>query len=340
MIKLADLAQALGVSTATVSNALTGKGRMKAVTRQHIQETARAMGYVMQQPAKSASDQVIIIAEANEVSFSSDIICGITAAARQAGTNCVIYDLNILKTGIGRDARPDHLRPLIEDCLNHYPVQPACVIYVAQYPRPLPGLLDGLPCPAVEVFCDKTGAQASINYDNQQGAYIAVSHLIEMGCKKIAMISGPVDSHAVNNRMIGYQRALIDHGLSFHPKLVWIGNWELDSGRELARDLLESNNRPDAIFTQNDTMAFGVLYAAYQLNLRVPEDLAVVGFDNTMFAACTYPALTSVAPPFREMGKAAFEMSSQLMSGHHPDPSSLVIPCSLSIRASSQRMRQ
>lgn len=114
----------------------------------------------------------------------------------------------------------------------------------------------------MEVCCYGTGAQASVNYDDQQGAYLAVSHLIDNGRRRIATLSGPVDSHSVSDRMIGYQRALINHGLAFHPKMVWIGDGEAESARALTRDLLMATNRPDAIFAQNDTMACGAIQAA------------------------------------------------------------------------------
>lgn len=335
MVKLSDIASELGISIATISNALSGKGRMKEETRQYIRKTAQAMGYVMPKPTKAKSSQILVITEATEITFSSEIVCGLSVTARAAGVICPICDLAVLRAGPGRDATPEQLRPMVERCLSQYPTHPACIVYISQYPRQLPGLLENLDIPAVEVLCHGTGAQVSVNYDDQQGAHLAVSHLIAQGRKNIAMISGPVDSHPVSDRMIGYQRALIDHGLPFHPKLVWIGDWEAESGRALTLSLLDSSNRPDAIFTQNDTMAFGVLHATHEMGLRVPEDLAVVGFDNTFFADYTEPPLTSVAPPFYDLGKAAFEQAQQLALRHPPQNTVIRIPCSLVLRASS-----
>lgn len=311
MIKLSDIAAALGVSTATISNALTGKGRMKDETRQHIREVALSMGYEMPVAGRMQKGQLIIIAEAAEVTFTAETICGISLAAREADMPCAIYDLCILKAGPGRNATSEQLRPLIENCIKAHPVTPACIIYISQYPRHLPGLLTKLNIPCVEVCCYGTGAQATVNYDDQQGAYLAVSHLIENGRRCIATLSGPVDSRSVSDRMIGYQRALIDHELAFHPKLVWIGDWEAESARTLTRDLLLSSNRPDAIFAQNDTMACGAIQAAQEMGLRVPEDVAVVGFDNTMYADWILPSLTSVNPPFHDMGRKAFALAHQ-----------------------------
>lgn len=335
MIKLSDIARELGVSTATISNAMTGKGRMKEETRQHIRETALAMGYVTPQPARSQGKNVLVITEANSITFSSEIVSGLCAAARQANVACSICDLTITLCGPGRDATPEQLRPLIDRVIALQEVAPGCVVYISQYPRQLPGLLEGLGCPTVEVFCQDAGAQGSVNYDDQQGVYQAVSHLINMGRRHIAMISGPVDNHSVNERMIGYQRALIDHGLSVHPKLMWIGDWEVESGRELTRNLLLSSNRPDAIVAQNDTMATGALQAAQEMGLRVPEDVAIVGFDNTAFCSWTSPTLTSVAPPFFQMGEAAFELAQALLSGGVPENPSRRLPCDLRIRQST-----
>ncbi len=335
MIKLSDIAKELGVSTATISNAMTGKGRMKEETRQHIRETAFAMGYVPSPISPRHGKGILAIVEANSITFSSEIVSGLCAAASRVNVPCSICDLTITLCGPGREATPDQLRPLIDHTLSQQEVQPGCVVYISQYPRQLPGLLEGLGFPAVEVFCHGTGAQASVNYDDQQGAYQAVTHLIENGRRSIAMISGPVDSHPVSERIIGYQRALIDHGLPFHPRLMWIGNWEIESGRELTRNLLLATNRPDAIFAQNDTMACGALQAVQEMGLRVPEDVAVVGFDNTVFCNWMQPTLTSVSPPFFQMGEAAFEQAHALLCGGVPEKPLMRIPCRLCIRQST-----
>lgn len=335
MIKLSDIARELGVSTATISNALTGKGRMKEETRQHIREAAKEMGYVIPHSARGKGKNILVITEANNITFSSEIASGLSAAARRANISCSLCDLTITLRGPGRDATPEQLRPLIDHAIALQEVEPGCVIYISQYPRSLPGLLENIECPAVEVFCQDTGAQCSVNYDDQQGVYQAVSHLIETGRRNIAMISGPVDNHFVNERMIGYQRALIDHGLSVHPKLMWIGDWEVVSGRELTHNLLLATNRPDAIFAQNDTMACGALQAIQEMGLRVPEDVAVVGFDNTVFCNWMQPTITSVAPPFFRMGEAAFEQAHALLCNDMPDKPSQRIPCSLCIRKST-----
>ena len=336
MIKLSDIAKELGVSTATISNALKGKGRMKEETRRHIRETALAMGYALPQSPQAQEIPILLITEACEVAFTGEIVKGFTAAAQEADLFCPVYNLNILREGLGRDASAAQLRPLVEACLARCPARPACVAYIAQYPRQLPGLLTDLGCPAVAVYCHGTGASATIHYDDQQGAYQAVSHLIESGRRTIAMLSGPVDSHTVSDRMIGYQRALIDHGLTFHPKLVWIGDWEVASGRALTRNLLAASTCPDAIFAQNDAMAVGALQAIGESGLRAPEDVAVMGFDDTIFCTWTQPALTSVAPPFYAMGQAAFASARSLAEGRALDAPLQRLPCRLRLRDSSQ----
>lgn len=335
MTKLSDIAAALGLSTATISNALTGKGRMKEKTRQQIRETALSMGYVLPQPIKEKSEQVIVVTEALEVEFCAHILSGLTIACRQANMSCAIYDLGILRSGPGRDATSEQLRPMIEERIHQHPAAPSCVIYLAQYPRPLPGLLNDLGCPSVGVFCYDSGADVTVIYDDQQGAYQAVNHLIKDGRQNIAMLSGPVDSHSVSERMIGYQRALIDHGLPYHPRLVWIGDWEVGSGKQLTADLLKSSGRPDAIFAQNDIMAFGAIQAICEAGLRVPEDIAVIGFDNTFFCGCTFPKLTSVAPPFTAMGKAALKAALALQRHEPVDLSVICVPCTLALRGST-----
>lgn len=335
MIRLSDIASRLNISTATVSNALTGKGRMSDETRRHILATAEEMGYEIKKPSRNDGGRIVVVTEAVEVSFCGEIIRGFTAAANEAGCFCPIYNLDSLKGGLGRDAVASQLRPLLDDRIACMPEVPGCLIYVSQYPRELPGLLDGYSFPSVGVFCHNAGARVSVNYDDQQGAYLAVSHLIRSGRKNIAMISGPVDSRSVSNRMIGYQKALIDHGMTYHPKLVWIGDWEAESGRQLAKSLLDSGTRPDAIFAQNDAMSIGVIQAALEAGVRIPEELSVLGFDNSVLADISYPRLTSVAPPFHEIGKAAYEAAAMLAAGKHPSEAEILLPCTLALRGTA-----
>lgn len=334
MIKLSDIAREMNVSTATISNALTGKGRMKEETRRLIREKAQAMGYVLPVPTVR-SNLLLVLTEMNLITFTGEILGGLTAAAYESGISCAILDLNILQTGLNRDATPEQLRPRIDAALDEFGILPSCIVYISQYPRSLPKLLIDLPCPTIAISCWDTGAQVTVNYDDQQGAHAAVSRLIEQGCKSIMMLSGPVDNYAVSERVIGYQRALIEHGFPYHPKLVWIGDWEVPSGYTLTKNLLSSATPPDAVFSQNDSMAVGAIHAIQEAGLRIPDDISVIGFDDTPFTSWMVPTLSSVAPPFHEMGRTALQSAKGFMEGKGKEEI-LSIPCAVKLRQSTK----
>ena len=186
--------------------------------------------------------------------------------------------------------------------------------------------------PVVAIQLLGSGADVYINYDNQQAAYDAVSHLAQTGKQHIATLSGDVDTYSSSDRMIGYQRALLDSSLPYHPKLIWIGDWSVQSGYQLTKDLLEMSETPDAIFAQNDGMAEGALKALHEHGLRIPEDVALIGFDNNEFAVRSSPKLSSIRAPRFEMGVAACQKMCELLSKKKVE--NALLPCKLILRES------
>lgn len=155
----------------------------------------------------------------------------------------------------------------------------------------------------------------AVMVDNMGGATQAVQHLIDLGHLRIASIGGPEGSTTAEDRLTGYRNALAQNGLSFDEGLVRRGTWSPDSGYLLAGELLRAKGRPTAIFSANDQMAFGVIKAAHELGLAVPEDLAVVGFDNVPTGYYFDPPLTTVEIPMYDIGAASMQMLIDLLSG-------------------------
>jgi len=155
----------------------------------------------------------------------------------------------------------------------------------------------------------------AVMVDNMGGATQAVQHLIDLGHRRIASISGPEGSTTAADRLTGYRNALAQNGLSFDEGLVRRGTWNPESGYLLARELLQGEERPTAVFCANDQMAFGVIKAARELGLAVPKDLAVVGFDNVPTGSYFDPPLTTVEIPMYDIGAASMKMLIDLLSG-------------------------
>ncbi len=159
-----------------------------------------------------------------------------------------------------------------------------------------------------------------INVDNRMGAYEATRHLIHLGHRRIAHIQGPLRYQVSHDRYQGYCDALNEAGIILDHSLVLEGDFEPPTGRVCANAFfdLSADKRPTAIFAGSDYMAYGVITAAEQRGLRVPEDIGVVGFDDNPNSAHMEPALTTVRQPFYEMGRRAIEILLSLVEAPRP----------------------
>jgi DNA-binding LacI/PurR family transcriptional regulator len=148
----------------------------------------------------------------------------------------------------------------------------------------------------------------SVLLDDRYGARLAVEHLVNLGHSRIALINGPHDWNSSIERLAGYRDVLEQYGLSFDPTLVAEGTWEVQSGYPAVKKFLGLPDRPSAIFAANDLMALGAIYAIQDAGLSVPEDVAVVGYDDREIASLSKPTITTVCPPSFEMGKLAAQL--------------------------------
>ena len=172
--------------------------------------------------------------------------------------------------------------------------------------------------------------------DNQLGGYLATCHLLELGHRRIACISGPSSITPSAERMIGYRKALEEAGVGYDERLILRGDYHAQSGMEITHSILKMNPRPTAIFALNDLMALGALRAAAEAGCSVPGDLAVVGYDDLEIARFANPPLTTIAQPKKEIGVKAIELLVDRISQKGRPPSRLVLPPELIVRRSTQ----
>lgn len=158
-----------------------------------------------------------------------------------------------------------------------------------------------------------------VGIDNTSSAYEATRYLLELGHRRIAYIQGPQHYSCSLERYHGYNQALQDAGVTPDPALVFRGRFDLPSGRECAAQLFSMERRdwPSAIFAGNDQMAYGVLEVAEQQGIRIPEDIALVGFDDNPLSAHMRPPLTTMRQPFSEMGSKAIELLLTMIDPAH-----------------------
>jgi LacI family transcriptional regulator len=170
--------------------------------------------------------------------------------------------------------------------------------------------------------------------DNLQGGVLATQHLISLGHKRIGCLAGPSRINPSSRRLAGYQQALQAANLVIDPGLIMNGDFHPESGWELGRAILSQKNPPTAIFACNDLMAMGALRAATELGLRVPDDLALVGYDDIELASYTNPPLTTIKQPKVEMGLATLNFLLTRIHDKQAVPQRSLLPVSLVIRGS------
>jgi len=170
--------------------------------------------------------------------------------------------------------------------------------------------------------------------DDVGGARRATMHLIFGGRQRIAFINGPAKYEATHQRHQGYREALEAAGLVYDSTLVRVGKWHEQSGYEIARELMQLPQPPDALFCASDSIAVGALDALHQLGARVPDDVALVGFDNRHFSQYQRPPLTTIKLPLVEMGRLAGQLLLSAILDGKSDHSLHRIPCELIQRQS------
>jgi DNA-binding LacI/PurR family transcriptional regulator len=172
--------------------------------------------------------------------------------------------------------------------------------------------------PIVLVDREIGGLEAdTVIVDNVRGAHLAISHLIRLNYQRIAILAGPQTLTPGRERLQGYSNALQEAGREVDRRLVKVGTFKVESGRDLTHELLDSPQPPDAIFASNNLMALGCLRALHERQIRIPDEVALVGFDDMPWAEDLNPPLTAVAQPSYELGHQALELL--LKRIRHPD---------------------
>lgn len=344
MVTLSDISKQLGVSVATVSNALTGKGRMRDELRQEIIAAANNMGYSPLGLSRLPStENIIVIAEDISVSFCADIVGGVFSYTLGTDKSFSVYSLRTIGRNISlpdEETTKKEINKLLSTLKNR---NITGIIFIADTPRHFDDLFEKLSCPIVYVYCQNSGVAPAINYNDRQGARLATSTLISHGAKKIAMFSGLLDSIPMSNRMFGYQLALSDAKIPFDPSLLFIGDWSIESGYKLANEMINSGKIPDAIFSQNDEMAAGICQAFAQHGISIPDEVEIIGFDDKELAEYTFPPLSTVRPPLQKLGFEAAKMILELQNSQSQPPKydknnmNIYLPCELIERGTTRK---
>lgn len=329
-----DVAQLAGVSRTTVSYVLNGDDRtsIPQVTRERVLSAAEELGFRPNQMARGLRGRHshvigLLTDDIATTPYAVRIIKGAQDAAFAAGRTLLIIDTH----GAGEAAR--------EALAMFAAWRVDGVIFATDFHREAepPDAIRNMP--AVLVDCYAPGRHLpSIVPDEVQGGRLATETLIAAGHRRIGFIAGPGSFPASAGRLIGYREALEVAGIEFDPGLVRTGDWWQESGFRHTEDLLDQAVPPTALFCGNDWMAMGAYDALRELGRRIPQDVAVIGFDNREeIAAHMYPRLTTIALPYYEMGyEGVTQLISQIDTPAKSDQEALQIrlPCPLVRRES------
>jgi LacI family transcriptional regulator, galactose operon repressor len=320
-VTIKDVAAKAGVSVATISRVLNGKGPVRPATNRLVLATAKALHYVPHAAARSLSTRTThtigLLLPDLHGEFFSEVIRGIDGASRLRGYHLLVSGFHSERSEM--TAMLEAVRGRVDGIIVMAPDRSALMSADEVARVPVVRLNSG------------QGYATSLNVDNYGGASAMVRHLASSGRKRIAFIRGPERNADASERQRGYRSAV--RALGIAPQ-EFAGDFTEEGGYRAASELVKRRPLPDAIFAANDAMAIGALRALREAALAVPQEVALAGFDDIPIARYVTPALTTVNVAIAELGRRAFEMLLDEINGQSPSKRREKFPTRLVVRES------
>ena len=329
---LEDIGRLAGVSRSTVSRVLNNQANVKPEVRARVQEVIRRTGYTPNIAARSlVSGRTGVIGlvipsrvhRLFEDPYFARLIQGITAASNQAGTTLSLF---LFQT----EEEESELYPRVVtsgmlDGLILTATRMADPLLSQVSPDELPIVIVGRP--------DRDGF-SYVDVDNRGGAIMAAQHLVGLGHQRIGLVGAPINTTAGLDRLNGFVEGLALSGMALNPTLRVDGDFSEASGYTAMRNLIPK--QPEAVFVASDNMAVGALRALREAGIKVPEDMAIMGFDGLPSSETATPALTTIKQPVTATGARAVHILNDLVTGVATAPVAELMPVELVIRESSE----
>jgi LacI family transcriptional regulator len=332
-----DVAVRAGVSIKTVSRVANNEPNVRESTRAKVNEAIKALNYLPNLAARNLASRrsylIGLIYDDQSVydipssGYIINIQNGVLRACKAQNFDLLIHPCDYRSKSVGDEisALIDHSR--LDGVVIAPPLSDVSAIIEA---------IDKAGKPFARIApAGKTNRQSAVRTNDRQICAEMTRYLASLGHEKIAFITGHADHKAVAARFLGFQDGLQASGLKMYKSLVKQGDNSIKSGEECGEKLLRSNSPPTAIFACNDDMAAGVLRVAHRLEIAVPEQLSIAGFDDVPLAQQVYPALTTINQPLAAMATRAAEMLIDRLRTDAPDNASEVIQSRLIIREST-----
>ncbi|MEV6615708.1 LacI family DNA-binding transcriptional regulator [Streptomyces sp. NPDC051051] len=336
---LEEVAARAGVGRGTVSRVINGSPRVSDATRAAVEAAVAELGYVPNTAARALAanrtNAIALVVPEPETRFFaepyfSDILRGV-------GAELADTEMQLLLIFAGSDRE----RQRLAQYLAAHRVDGVLLVSV-HADDPLPDLISQLEIPAV-ISGPRSAAETlpSVDSDNYGGARSAVEHLLARGCRRIGHITGRLDVYGAQRRVDGYRDALLDAGHEVDELLVVQGDFTEEGGQRAMRELLARDPALDAVFAGSDVMAAGARQALREAGRRIPDDVALVGYDDSAIARHMDPPLTSVRQPIEEMGRRMLDLLLTEIADDRPAVSrglerrQVVLAAELMVRASA-----
>ena len=338
-LNISDIAEKAGVSRTTVSRVLNNKSNVDERTREKVLKVIEEVGYVPSSVARNLRQRrtnkigLLLYAYVSGVhvpgmhiasEYYFEIIRGITLVAETADYNIILY------SSLSSEGTLDNLNKIC----GSGEVDGLILVGTGQM-QPVIDVLKNNKMPFV--VANRLIEDPNVSFvgpDDEEGAYKATRHLIELGHERIAYLARPDDEETNKNRLNGYKRALSEANILFTEDLVESASYEWGSGERAIQSLIQKGN-PSAVFAFNDTLAIDTVHACAEIGLRIPQDLAIIGFDDIHSSAVIEPSLSTIHQPLFEIGFKAMKILFTLIQDQDSRPVQIIVPLEVIKRQST-----
>jgi len=330
MATIYDVARRAEVSPATVSRVANGHANVDPALAERVRDAMRELDYRPNAVARNLRRSrttlwAVIISDIGNPFFTS-LVRGVEDVAQRAGYSVVLCN---------SDEDPGKEGQYVDAALAEQ--MAGVIISPAGKANHVNRLVDAR-VPVVVIDRQQSGTHVdTVLVDNEHGAYLATTHLIESGYQRIACVTGPVGVFTATRRLRGYRRALEEHDRPYEEELVRHGDFREEGGYRAMAELLGPRPRPDALFAANNLMTVGAVECLVDSRIAVPDEMGVVGFDDVPWAHLVRPSLTTVAQPTYELGREAASLLTQRIADPERPPTTITLETKLQIRDSSLR---
>lgn len=332
-VTIYDIAEKLKISPATVSRGLQDHPAISKKTKKKITDLAEKIGYRSNHFARNLRNQKtntigVIVPKLNS-NFMSSVIAGIESIANNAG-----YNLIISQSSESSAKEASNAKTMFNNRVD------GLLVSLAYDTNDLLHFENFFKKESPVIFFDRVMEHknsTAILIDNRKAAYEATKHLLEQGCRRIVHITAPVQQNVYVDRLNGYKQALAEDKIPLKETDVIIGNLSMEAGMLAAETIVQINPMPDGVFVANDNCAVGCMISLKEKGLRIPEDIAFVGFNNDPVSHVIEPNLSTINYPGYEMGEVAARHLINHLNGVSPihNTNTIILRSDLIIRASS-----